>query len=695
MAKQNEKTIQKSSIYNLVAATINFFESNYFDSYLEGYKLYLCFKWDRSLSIESWQTNISYPIVPTIVDTLHSTMFDNQSIFSVWAYNKEDKERVDKPRQYLNWSFDVSKSRDELMDIVKEWLIVWNWFWKITMVEDIDKVTIRTNKWWVTEKIFKKQYCWMEYKSCFEIFYDPSVKNFKDSRYVIERWLMNSWKILKNYSLIIKSAMNFKTTDEAINHLRSVIAQAKNEPMRFSEMDCNIIRDINLINVWRKRTTIWVWQMAEWLAASSSQSIERYNNIYKIEFAKEWSENVHEVIEYWENQKFILNIDWYEVCSVNKNPLGREFIPYFHVPINKVPGRVNWQGIAISNADFQQIANTLYNIFLDNLKMSIAPMFEKLWWIDSMLSKTKKLKYDPYAIIHTNTPNSLKKLDLGLNDFSPINALVSLEGLVEKRVWINEYVMWNQGKVERTAAWVEQLATAFQRRMLPVYSSLSWAMAFVAKSWLFLAITHFDNKFNIYEWQWKERAHLEVTVEELLWDFTFFWDARAAVSASKQMQRDKLEKLLPLIRMAIDPATQRPLINWEPLWRSYIDSLNLEMWGDIVMDMEDYIASQVLLWKSQEEIKSELRKASSANLQPWQEQQPQWDWSFQLNPWTIPETWYPNKSYGNFPKEQQPTQAQVIESQPWQTIREPAMTEFKPDEEPYNQDSIEKYISNI
>lgn len=674
-----QKTIDKSPIYTLAQSVIWFFEQSYFNSYLEGYKLYLWYKWDRSATLEPWQTNITYPIIPTIIDTLHSTMFDNQSVFTVWAYSKADKERTDKPRMYLNWTFDVSDSRDELFDILKEALITWNWFWKITLIEEKDEVMVRDTKGWKKSKIFKKQYCWIEYKSCFEIFYDPSVKRFQDSRYVLERGIINSEKVIKNYSLLVKSALNLETTELAEEYLRSIIRHWKDNPVRFSEMDCNIIRDINLIPVWTRSTSL-VQTQVWWLAAQSAWSVERYNNIYKIEFDKK-AEWVHEIVEYWEDNKFILNIDWYEVCATNKNPLDRKFKPYFHIPVNKVPGRVNWQWIAVSNADFQSIANTLYNIFLDNLKMSIAPMFEKVGWIDSMLQKQKKLKYDPYWIIHTNTPGSLKKLDLWLNDFSPINALSSLEWLVEKKVWINEYVMWNQGKVERTAAWVEQLASAFQRRMLPVYAAMNKAMWFVAKSWIFLAITHFDNEFEIYsEEAWKQRNFLKVTLEELLWDFTFFWDARSAVSASKILQRDKLEKLLPLIRMAVDPATQRPLLKWEPLWRAYLDSLSLELWADVVMDMEDYIASQIAIWKSQEEIQKELRTASTNNFpQPW------WRPWWQYSPWweLKPNMWQPTWQ----------TNAQIIESQPWQTIDEPASTEFTPSEEPFNQDSILKYIN--
>lgn len=58
------------------------------------------------------------------------------------------------------------------------------------------------------------------------------------------------------------------------------------------------------------------------------------------------------------------------------------------------------------------------NLSIDNIKMLIAPMFQKMRGGDSFGDGADQLSYSPFKVHETNTPDGLKRLELGIQDFS-------------------------------------------------------------------------------------------------------------------------------------------------------------------------------------------------------------------------------------------------------------------------------------
>lgn len=63
-------------IKTVINDTILDFHNFEFPKYIGNYKKYLGFMADRLASLESWQSNVDYPLVASVVDTMFGNIFD-------------------------------------------------------------------------------------------------------------------------------------------------------------------------------------------------------------------------------------------------------------------------------------------------------------------------------------------------------------------------------------------------------------------------------------------------------------------------------------------------------------------------------------------------------------------------------------------------------------------------------------------
>jgi len=71
-----EKQDHLRDVKQIIDDTIVDFHNFEFPKYIGNYKKYLGFVADRLSSIEHWQTNVDYPLVATVVDTMFGNIFD-------------------------------------------------------------------------------------------------------------------------------------------------------------------------------------------------------------------------------------------------------------------------------------------------------------------------------------------------------------------------------------------------------------------------------------------------------------------------------------------------------------------------------------------------------------------------------------------------------------------------------------------
>lgn len=472
-----KKEARIESVKTLCTNVIPYFEKTFFNRYIEDYKNYLWYVGDRQSMIDDWQTNIFFPMIPAIVDTMYASMYDSKIKFNVsgdWVKWTDD---------LLNHAFDYKHSgKDALMDSIKECLITGKWYLKPIFLKYRDKKVVRGIDY--GHEVKRPM---LDYVSIFNVFYDYNT-TLQDSAFTIERYILNRKQILKRYSSKVEKTDNpdFSTT----GYIDWILKDEKTE--RYSEYDINRVRHIIAFDSYISKnnlsTVIPIQTRTQ--TAQTDNTIEWRNSLYGIDFAKN---KVFEVIEYNDDEWTTVLIDG-KLLYMGPKQINTDSTIITDINFSKIPWTSDSTWVATNLSELQGITNTLYNIFLDNLKMQMAPMFEQVWGLNQMLGKKNRIKYEPYKVIPTNTPWSMRRLELGIWGFEPINVIQFIESFAEKRSWVNEYIMWGQGKVERIAGWVDLIFNQYKSKLMPLTNSINNAMWYIAKMFLLMYGINFEEK---------------------------------------------------------------------------------------------------------------------------------------------------------------------------------------------------------
>jgi len=488
-----DKDTRVEGIQTLCDNVIPYFEQTFFNRYIEDYKNYLWYTWDRQEVIEDWQTNVFFPMIPAIVDTMFASMYDSKIKFRV------EWEGIEGTDELLNNAFDYEHTgKDALMETIKECLITGKWFMKPVFQKYKDPKIVNWIDYWTTVKRPT-----LNYVSIFNVFYDYNT-TLQNSTFTIERYIMSKKQILKNYAS--------KLNNENANQYITSICNQKDKK-RYSEYDVNRIKHIiayeDMIGSSNLSTVIPTTEMRSANNLNTPNSIEGRNTVYAIDFDKN---NVYEVIEYNDEEGTVVLIDWIMLFKKAAEIKSNSTL-VTDISFNKIPWTSDSTGVSTNLNELQQITNTLYNIYLDNLKIQISPMFEQVWGLNQMLGKKNKITYSPYRVIPTNTPWSLRKIELGVAWFEPINTIQFIEAFAEKRSWVNEYIMWGQGKVERIAGWVDLIFNQYKSKLMPLTNSINNAMGFIAKNFLLMYAINYEEK-ELTELWLKDKLNLRVFLNE-------------------------------------------------------------------------------------------------------------------------------------------------------------------------------------
>ena len=312
----------------------------------------------------------------------------------------------------------------------------------------------------------------------------------------------------------------------------------------------------------------------------------------------------HEVIQYWEDDKFILVIDGSGVYE-GPNPLPIKRKPYFDLTYNKIPGLSFGQGMAANLHDIQSLADTIFNLMADNLKMQVAPMFTKIKGADFFSDGNSVLSYEPFKMVETNTPDGIKRMELGTPDFTGVNFMDYLFRLGEMSEGVNSYAVGYQDKIERSATGVSARLQSFKARLLPLMDSLNESLSQVCETWSVLAVTLMDGDIEAKITDDNgDPKFMTIPAEELIGKFDLEFDAQALKTATREMRRKQFMDLLTLANQSgQDPNTQQYFVDMRKLWENLLDTFELPS-KDLVLDVKQVATIQAKAQKDTEKVKS-------------------------------------------------------------------------------------------
>ena len=554
---------------------------DYFQKYVnekevDAYKNYLLYTMDRQVKIKEFQTNIKVPVIKQYVDTMFAAIYDNDIAFRVTARNKKDYKKAKSFNEFLDWAFTISGSYEQLMQSIKETLIVGRGFWKISFHNGNE--TIKFMKWGkqIEYNIEGEKYPKIKYVSCFDIFYDPTAESIQESRYVIERKIMHIDEIVRDYKPFI-------------GNKAAAIKEAQKSPYYFNTHDYNRVK---LMSFWNNETLNELMQSNPITGSRNTNLPSEFNIYYKNFLTIDYKGGYSEVLEYWEDDKFVLIIDGEKVYSWN-NPLAIKKKPYYGIHYNKIPGIGFSHGVGTALEGIQSVSDTIMNLSIDNIKMLIAPMFQKMRWGDSFGDGADQLSYSPFKVHETNTPDGLKRLELGIQDFSWPNFLDFLTKVAEMSEGINSYGVGYQNKVERSAAWVTAMVESFKARLLPMMDSLNGALTLIAEFWWIIALTQMDEEIDIRVLDEDNNASfVTLNINDFLGRYDVEIDPRSMKASTKDVRK---KQILDMIQLAAqtgqDPSTGEFFLDMRELWDGLLRAYELEV-DDIILDSKD-IAKKV------------------------------------------------------------------------------------------------------
>jgi hypothetical protein len=609
MAKSTKSTVEKYSFVNAkevnlpyeiersLQTLLNYYVWQMFPKRINAYKKYFMYKQDRQQEIQDWQTNMQLPITKMFVDWLWKGIYDNNLTFRVAWRTENDHKRAESIRKYIERGFSTSDSRVDLMDIGKEALITGIGNGKAWFVNR--KSVINYRKWGEKKtKDIIEQYPFLDYVSIFDLYRDFSVNEASESRLAVRRKIMHIKDIEKKYS----------SFDENIG---KKAIEALKKSTYFHQYDFNRV----------KHPIFWDNLPENLLDVIGDQRTQDYMDvIMKNYLSLDLKDRYGEVIEYWTDDQLFILVNL-QVVYQGENPLPFKKIPFVSVTYNKIPGTMAWQGVATSTADIQEISNTLLNLSVDNIKLNIAPMLQKMRGSD-ILAWSDRLEYEPFKVIETTDPNGLQRIPLGTSDFSAIQLIQFLLQIGEMSEWVNSYALWYQQKVERSATWVSALLQAYKSSLLPFVDSLNRALGQIAKMRTLFAISETDGEISMRIYDDKEEAYtfMSIEPEDLLAEFDVYFDMQALKAATREVRRNQLLQVLQTaVQAGVDPITGQFILDLRPLWKEILTEFEFDK--GLIIDANKAVRTQSRVQRqiAKEEMKTQQQmQQAQSQVQPSQ-----------------------------------------------------------------------------
>lgn len=467
---------------SLIQTTIMDFENYVFPKYLDNYKVYLWFILDRAAEIEAWQSNVDYPLVAATVDTMFANLYDFGYKFNI------DENKI---REECNRSFDFRQCwKQTIASVWKEAILIWKAFCRDFFLKE----PIEEEFFW--EKIFTEiKRPTMEYISIFDVFYDRSYW-IEKSPYTIIRTYTTWDDILSKGRRLWNRELNKCKTEEEREEKRksieslisNILTQAKHaDTQPFSYYNCNNIKDLSNVS------PLLLNKLRSWSKISWS-----YVNLPMRKLDDKSMENNIFLNKNKTTYEFVVYSDWEEVCYYVNWLILYEWKKEYNIweireiIFSEIPWSNNSQWIWDSLAGLQNIINWMWNAFLDNIKLQLSDMYEVVW--NSPFVRNWKIDFKKFWALKVNTPNSIRRLELWVKDFTPINSIQLLVEFAQQRSWVNQYILWGQGRAERVSWGIDIIINQYKSKLTPITDSINRMMTNISRSWIMMLLKYYTEE---------------------------------------------------------------------------------------------------------------------------------------------------------------------------------------------------------
>ena len=475
------------NIKQIIQWTIIEFHNFEFPKYIWNYKKYLWFVADRLWTIDAWQSNVDYPLVSAVVDTMFGNIFDFW--YEFWI-NESKLKRLCTEAFDFRWT-----GKSTFKEVTKEILICWKWYVKDFLLKEDNTDTYF---WKELKQTIKTPS--MYYISIFDVMYDRT-KWLSKSPYKIIR-TFSTWDSIKAKILPLILEGYKEEKHELVKKDFDRLLELYKEEIwsRFSAFDYNPVKTLTSTTQFMnaeskfnydlplctdKLAILW-WISWEWTTINDESKDNYFLNINKSTF---------EITEYTTNDRKVIFINGNLIFSWKKNPNIWE-IREANFSLIPWTWSANW--VADNLWWLQDINNMLWNAFLDNIKLVLWPMFKvsgnmpiwKNWTID----------FKKFKAFRTNGSTSIEKVQLWVTDFAPINFMQIVQSFAEQRSWVSNYIMWWQGSIERVSWGIDMKFNQYKSKLTPITDSIDQMMWNIARSWILMYFKFYSKEELLKMW---------------------------------------------------------------------------------------------------------------------------------------------------------------------------------------------------
>ena len=607
--------------YNFVSNIYQVYRSWLFSSYKSAIRSYLLDSSERWVELaklsQSWRTNLVLPVIQELQDAMYSYCIDSEAYFSVDRAALQDVKSWEPKAvaKYLNYLYNIwddefiwNSPETEMLDAINDALLLGNGYLGVVWNKDEESVEYfdwKQNKQVVMSSIDQPS---LEYVNPFEIIPDPAARqSIQNWRYLIRR--------------------RFMTASEAYDKFKFYIKKW-DKKYKVSEVDA-IAKEKFMTKMW----AIIPWS-SMWLIAREDFTL--FKNQVILDISSDPTDNIlklspaddtYEIVEVRtrRDNMYYIYIDWMEVY---KWPSAYPFslYPFWEITYNKLTWSFIWVWIASKCKDLQTLGTAFINLHVDNAKLNNTPAFTKIKTPSSdFFENDATLDIEPMKVFHVEQKDWLTPLKL--NSWVWLMSEISLtKEFAQSAVWVSEMIMWQQGKVERSAAWVNAMTSSFKARLKPLYKSISMCMTSIWQMWVMMAIAKSANKdikINVKQDDWIYKIET-LKVEDLIWRWKIRFEVAWLTVLMKEVERKQLQEILPVAVKLIDNATWMPLFNTRKLAEKMIEIYNWD--NNMLLTPEELV-----------KLKSEADKViADAKAQ---ELAAKWWWAAPWAPWQLPAWW--------------------------------------------------------
>ena len=469
-------------VKSVVRDTIVDFHNYIFPKYIKNYKDYLWFVAERMWSIDPWQSNINYPMVSSTVDTMFGNIFDFG--YEFWIKELGLKQLCTKAFDF-RWT-----GKKVFKEVVKEVLICGKWYVKDYFIKEEHEDIFFGKK--INQTIKTPSIIYM---SIFDVMYDRS-KWLEQSSYKIVR-TFTTWEAIKAkvLPLLIEQSWSWRQK-EVENKLSWWLKKYKQDFWhRFSMYDYNPVKSLaattQRYDSMKSNKAFFELPNASnhidltaWYANTQTGIREDSKNYFLND-----RESSYELLEYITNTKRYIFINWNLVYFGEKRfNLGE----IREATYNIIPWTGNAMGTADKQSNLQAIQNTLWNAFIDNIKLNLWPIFKVSGNLP--MAKNGRLDFKSFMIMKTQWGNDIEKVQLWVSDFAPLNFMQMVETASQKDFAMTNYVTGWGWAIERTQWWIDLKFNQYKSRLTPITDSIDQMMWNIARSWIMMYLKFFTKE---------------------------------------------------------------------------------------------------------------------------------------------------------------------------------------------------------